>query len=116
MKPEIIVVLSIFIGFIVLEVLFTQFFCKEKQVKGDGWVDLISTLMLTIITQPVVVAGGFAVAALLAPQQADVLKSWPWLAVFGLFLIFDDMTQYWWDQITQNTPWLYKLHRPHHQA
>ena len=116
MKPEIIVVLSIFIGFIVLEVLFTQFFRKEKQVKGDGWVDLISTLMLTIITQPIVVAGGFAAAALLAPQQADVLKNWPWLAVFGLFLIFDDMTQYWWHRITHNTPWLYKLHRPHHQA
>jgi len=58
MKLEVIVVLGIFAGFILLEVLFTQFFRKDKQVKGDGWVDLLSTLM----------------------------------------------------------PWLYKLHRPHHQA
>jgi len=36
MKPEIIVVLLIFVGFILLEVFFTQFFSKEKQVKGDG--------------------------------------------------------------------------------
>ena len=116
MKPEIIVVLSIFIGFILLEVFFTQFFRKDKQVKGDGMVDFLSTLMLTIITQPLVVLGGGLVAALLVPQHADVLKSWPWLAVFGLFLIFDDMTQYWWHRITHNTPWLYNLHRPHHQA
>jgi len=26
------------------------------------------------------------------------------------------MTQYWWHRITHNTPWLYNLHRPHHQA
>ncbi len=116
MKPEIIVVLAIFVGFILLEVLFTQFFRKEQQVKGDGWVDFLSTIMLTIVTQPTVVAGGFAVAALIVPGQADVLKSWPWLAVFGLFLIFDDMTQYWWHRITHATPWLYNLHRPHHQA
>jgi len=85
-------------------------------VKGDGWVDLISTLMLTIITQPaVVIAGGFLVY-LIAPDAEGILNSWHWLAVFGLFLIFDDMTQYWWHRITHSTPWLYKLHRPHHQA
>ena len=116
MKLEVIVVLGIFAGFILLEVLFTQFFRKDKQVKGDGWVDLLSTLMLTLITQPLVVAGGMGVGALLFSGQADVLKSWHWLPVLGLFLIFDDMTQYWWHRITHNTPWLYKLHRPHHQA
>ncbi len=116
MKPEIIVVLSIFVIFIILEVIFTRFFQKEKQVKGDGWVDTISTLMLTLVTQPVVAGLGFAVGALLLPGQADVLKAWHWLPVLGLFLIFDDMTQYWWHRITHATPWLYNLHRPHHQA
>ena len=116
MKPEIIVVISIFIVFITLEVIFTRFFKKDRQVKGDGWVDLISTLMLTLITQPLVVAGGMGVGALLFSGQADVLKTWHWLPVLGLFLILDDMTQYWWHRITHATPWLYKLHRPHHQA
>jgi len=116
MKPEIIVVLSIFVTFIVAEMIFTNFFRKPGQVKGDGWVELIGTLMLTIVTQPLVVAGGFAVAALIVPDSADVLKTWPFIAVFGLFLIFDDMMQYWWHRITHRTPWLYNLHRPHHQA
>ena len=116
MKPEIIVVLSIFIFFIVLEVIFTRFFNKKEQVKGDGWVDLISTLMLTLVTQPAVVLAGGVLAAFIVPQYADVLKTWHWLPVLGLFLILDDMTQYWWHRITHATPWLYKLHRPHHQA
>ncbi|WP_427452512.1 sterol desaturase family protein [Litorimonas sp. WD9-15] len=116
MKPEIIVVLAIFVFFIGMEILFTRFFKKDGQVKGDGTVEVIGTLMLTLITQPLVVGAGFAVAAFLAPEQVDVLKSWPVLAVLALFLVFDDMTQYWWHRYTHRTPWLYNLHRPHHQA
>jgi sterol desaturase/sphingolipid hydroxylase (fatty acid hydroxylase superfamily) len=116
MKPEIIAILSIFVAFIVAEMIFTNFFKKKGQVKGDGLVELIGTLMLTLITQPLIVAAGFAVTAFLVPDAADMLKSWPVFAVFALFLIFDDMAQYWWHRITHATPWLYKLHRPHHQA
>ncbi|WP_409432922.1 sterol desaturase family protein [Litorimonas sp. RW-G-Af-16] len=116
MKPEVMVVFGIFITFIVAEMLFTQFFRKKGQVKGDGWVEAIGTLMLTLITQPLVVAGGFALAALAVPGAQDTLKSWPFLAVFALFVVLDDMTQYWWHRITHSTPWLYNLHRPHHNA
>ena len=45
-----------------------------------------------------------------------MLKTWPIWAVIGLFLIFDDMTQYWWHRISHSVPWLYNLHRPHHNA
>ena len=40
MKPEIIAILSIFAFFILLEILFTSFFRKDKQVKGDGLVEV----------------------------------------------------------------------------
>ncbi|MGB6317454.1 MAG: sterol desaturase family protein [Litorimonas sp.] len=116
MKPELLLVFGIFAAFVVAEMLFTGFFRKRGQVRGDGLVELVATLMLTLVTQPLVVAGGFALAALLMPEWQDVLKGWPVLAVFALFLVFDDMTQYWWHRITHSTPWLYKLHRPHHQA
>jgi len=116
MKPELIVILSIFAAFILAEMIFTQFFSKKGQVKGDGVVEVIGTLVLSLFTQPFVAALGFGVAALLAPEAGGMLKSWPFLAVFGLFLIFDDLTQYWWHRISHATSWLYKLHRPHHNA
>lgn len=116
MKPEILVILCIFLSFIFLEILFTQFFKKVKQKPGDGTVELVSTLALTMLTQPFVLGMGFAIAAFIAPDSANMLSSWPVLAVFGLFLIFDDMTQYWWHRITHNVSWLYNLHRPHHNA
>ena len=43
MKPEIIVILCIFLTFIVLEMLFTRFFRKSGQTKDDAVVEIIST-------------------------------------------------------------------------
>ena len=117
MKPEVFAVLMIFIAFIVAEILFTKFFHKKNQVKGDGWVELIGTAMIVLITQPLIVLFlSPLLASFLFPDSAGILESWPFLAVFALFLIFEDMTQYWWHRITHSTPWLYKLHRPHHNA
>lgn len=116
MKPELIVILSIFAGFILLEIVFTSFFNKSRQKRSDAIVEAISTGVLTLFTQPMVAAGGFAVAAFLAPNLGGTLETWPFLAVFALFLLFDDMTQYWWHRWSHTYAWLYKLHRPHHNA
>ncbi len=117
MKPEVFAVLCIFIAFIVAEILFTKFFKKKNQAKGDGWVELIGSAMIVLVTQPLIVLFlSPLLASFLFPNSADMLTSWPFLAVFALFLIFEDMTQYWWHRITHSTPWLYKLHRPHHNA
>ena len=37
-------------------------------------------------------------------------------AIFGLLLIFDDLTQYWWHRTCHNVPILYNLHRAHHDS
>ncbi|MEM7361044.1 MAG: sterol desaturase family protein [Pseudomonadota bacterium] len=116
MKPEILVVLCIFLTFIVLEILFTQFFNKKGQEKSDGIVELASTGALTLFTQPLVLFCGGLTAALIAPGAEGMLESWPFWAVFALFLLFDDMTQYWWHRTSHSVPWLYNLHRPHHNA
>ncbi len=116
MKPEIIVVLSVFVFFIAMEIIFTKFFSKPNQKKSDGIVEVITTLALVLFTQPLVLGMGIGLGALLFPEQADVLKTWPIWSVVLLFLIFDDMTQYWWHRLSHTVPWLYKLHRPHHNA
>jgi sterol desaturase/sphingolipid hydroxylase (fatty acid hydroxylase superfamily) len=115
MTPEL-TILLVFVGFIVLETVFTKFFSKTGQTRDDAIVEVIGTLMLTIVTQPLVVLGGFTVASLIAPESQDMLTSWHFLSVFALFLIFDDMSQYWWHRTSHMVPWLYKLHRPHHNA
>ena len=116
MQAELIVIGAVFAVFILLEILFTGFFSKPGQTRADVTVEVVSTLALILVTQPLAIAGGMGLAALAAPELAGTLKTWPFLAVFGLFLVFDDMSQYWWHRLSHTVPWLYKLHRPHHNA
>lgn len=116
MKTEQIIVLALFLGFIALEVARTQFFRKPGQTASDGWVETISALILMLFTQPLVIAGGYTLGALALAEYAGVLSDAPFLLVFALFLLFDDMTQYWWHRLSHTIPFLYKLHRPHHNA
>ncbi len=116
MKPEIIVILSIFVLFIIAEIVFSSFFNKKEQKRSDGWVELISTAVLTGLTQPFIMFLAYAGMLFMLPEQQDVLKGIPFWAGFLLFVIFDDMVQYWWHRASHSVPWLYKLHRPHHNA
>ena len=116
MKPEIIAVLIIFFTFAVVEFVRTGLFKKEGQRRKDGIVEFVSTTVLLVFTQPLVLLGGGLLAAALFPEQQGTLATWPLLAQIGLLLIFDDMMQYWWHRISHNVKWLYELHRPHHDA
>lgn len=115
-KTEILVVIAILLGFIVLEILFTRFFKKPGQSRTDAIVEILSSGTLVLFTQPLALAGGGAIAAWLMPEWRGVLTDWPAWAVLGLFLVFDDLTQYGWHRLSHTVPWLYKLHRPHHNA
>lgn len=116
MAPEMIAVVLIFSGFILAELMLTGFFRKPHQKPGDGTVELVSTGTLSLLIQPMVLAGGLLLGHQLFPDYEGVLNNWHFIAVFGLFLLFDDLTQYWWHRLSHTVPWLYKLHRPHHNA
>lgn len=116
MRPEVAVIASMFFVFVALEYFSTGFFKKEGEKKGDGTVELFSGLALLLITQPLVLYSAYQLAGWLFSDYKDSLESWPFISVFMLFLLFDDMTQYWWHRLSHTVPWLYKLHRPHHNA
>lgn len=116
MKPEIVAIFGILAGFALLEIVFTNFFQKPGQTRQDVIVETVSTLTLILVTQPLALLGGATVARILAPGAEDALAHIPLVAGIALFLIFDDMMQYWWHRASHATPWLYKLHRPHHNG
>ena len=116
MKPELLVTMAILATFVLLELIFTKFLSKKGQTKDDAIVEILGSGMLVVITQPTVLFLGGLVAASLFPQYQGVLETWHWLPVLGLFLVFDDMTQYWWHRTSHSVPWLYNLHRAHHNA
>ena len=116
MKPELIIILSIFALFIVAETLFTRLLTKEGSVKGDGWVEFLGTAAITLFTQPKIFLIAYGIGLTVFPHYENTLADIPIWAGFLLFVIFDDMTQYWWHRASHSFPWLYKLHRPHHNG
>jgi sterol desaturase/sphingolipid hydroxylase (fatty acid hydroxylase superfamily) len=116
MKPEILAGLAILSGFIVLELIFTRFFQKPGQTRDDAIVEIVSTGILLLATQPLALMGGAYIASVVAPGAAGMIAGWHIAAKIGLLLVFDDMMQYWLHRLSHTVPWLYKLHRPHHNA
>lgn len=116
MKPELLLLAGIFLGFIVLEILFSQFFKKSGQSSKDAIVEVISSSALVLATQPLVLFLSFNLALLAIPEWQGVLHNYSFWFLFFLFLVFDDLTQYWWHRLAHNVPLLYNLHRPHHEA
>ena len=116
MKPEILLIAAIFLAFIILEILFTRFWRKPEQTRRDAVVEIVGTSLLLGLTQPAILALAYALGLALFPAREGALAGIPWWAGFALFLVFDDMTQYWWHRLSHRTPWLYDLHRAHHDA
>ena len=109
-------ILSIFVGFALLEAIYTGFVRKPGQSRNDVIVEVTSAIVLLAITQPLALLGGGVVASVIWPEAAGALSGIPIIAGIALFLVFDDLTQYWWHRLSHTIPWLYNLHRPHHNA
>jgi sterol desaturase/sphingolipid hydroxylase (fatty acid hydroxylase superfamily) len=116
MKPEIAIGLALLLGFVLLELIFTRFLQKPGETRADAIVEIVSTGVLVLITQPVALMGGAYLARVIAPSAEGVIAAWPVAAKVGLLLIFDDLMQYALHRLSHTVPWLYKLHRPHHNA
>ena len=116
MQTYSIVILAIFAGFGLLEIWRTHLFSKSEQTRDDGIVEIVSMAALTIFTQPMILFLSAGLMALVAPQWAGALSEIPVLAAIALFLVLDDMTQYWWHRASHSFSWLYNLHRAHHNA
>ncbi|MEO1046647.1 MAG: sterol desaturase family protein [Pseudomonadota bacterium] len=109
-------ILAIFIFFAVMEAIRGGFWRKPEQRTKDAIVEAVSTVTLIGFTQPMILLASFTATAWAFPDAKDALIGLPILLQIGLLLIGDDMTQYWWHRLSHTTPWLYKLHRPHHDA
>ncbi len=116
MKPEALIVPGIFLCFALLEMLRSNFWHKPNQTRADAWVEVVGSVVLLAVTQPAILLMAYALMALVVPDAAGSWAGLPILAQVALFLVFDDMMQYWWHRASHSFPWLYNLHRAHHSG
>lgn len=110
------VIVGIFSAFALLELIRSDLLRKPEQTRDDWIVELVSTVVLLAVTQPLILLGVDRLLEAWQPQWRGALTGINVFAAIGLFLVFDDMMQYWWHRASHSTHWLYNLHRAHHNA
>jgi len=114
--PYEIIIPAIFLGFALAEILHRSFFRQKEEKPEDKWVEIITGVFLLAITQPTVLFSSMWLCGKIAPDAAGMLAASPiWMGIL-LLLIFDDMMQYWWHRLSHSVPFLYGLHRAHHNG
>lgn len=116
MRPELIFILFIFLGFAVAEAVRVGLFRKPHERPGDWPVELASAVSLLLLTQPAIIFLVDHLGHLYFPAYKGSLNGLHPAWQILLLLVIDDMSQYWWHRLSHQLPWLYKLHRPHHNA
>lgn len=109
------VVAAIFVAFMLLEMASARF-RQPAAKRRDAMVEILGSGILLLITFPLIMLTTHQLLNHFAPQLQGRLADLPWYAALGLFLVLDDMTQYWWHRLTHRVPFLYALHRAHHSA
>ena len=109
------IVAGIFLAFILLELACSSF-RQSSSGKRDVLIEIVGSGILVAITFPLVMWLSGQILNQAVPDMKGALAEIPWMAGFVLFLLLDDMTQYWWHRLTHRVPALYALHRAHHSA
>lgn len=110
-----VIVAGIFLAFILLELACSSF-RQSSGGKRDVLIEVVGSGILVAVTFPLVMWLSGKMLNQAVPDMKDALAGIPWIAGFVLFLLLDDMTQYWWHRLTHRVPALYALHRAHHSA
>jgi sterol desaturase/sphingolipid hydroxylase (fatty acid hydroxylase superfamily) len=109
-------VIAIYLGFGLVEFLRSDLFSKSEQCRNDGIIEIVSTLLLLVVTQPLIIVAVNWLGLRFFPEYQGALSGISVFLAIPLFLVFEDMMQYWWHRASHVVPWLYNLHRAHHNA
>ncbi|MGB1449664.1 MAG: sterol desaturase family protein [Flavobacteriaceae bacterium] len=112
---DIILVLAILIGFGLMESI-SGYLVNSKRKKGDWIQEVVSFFFLSTGIKPTIVAVIFFLGSTFFPQGNTLLNELPFMVVFLLYILTDDLLQYWYHRSAHEYPFLWKLHRSHHQA
>ena len=108
-------VLGVLVFFGILEVI-NGFWHRSKRTSSDWIQEFGSFAVLSIVIKPLIVASALLLGNTLFPNQALAFSELNFVIAFFAYLLIDDVLQYWYHRSAHEYPFLWKLHRAHHQA
>ncbi len=112
---EVYAVLGITIFFGLAEVI-AGYLHSDKR-RTDDWVqEFGGFLALALVIKPLIVFASFKLGEWIIPDLQNSFAGISLLITLPVFLLVDDFVQYWHHRFSHEYSFLWKLHRPHHQA
>lgn len=105
----------VLVGFALLELGVGRFLFRKVTTWKDVVMDLGSAILVPVVIVQVILSATAALAEGVLPGSEGMLAHWPWWAMFGVLLVADDLTQYFWHRLSHSS-FLYPLHRAHHSG
>ncbi len=112
---DVYMVLGILIGFGLLEVI-SGHLARSKRSKSDWIQEVGSFFVLSVLIKPLIVLTVFTIGSMLFGNYQYALSHWSLWLMLPFYLFTDDILQYWYHRSAHEYEFLWKLHRPHHQA
>ena len=112
---DVYVVMGILIVFGLLEVISGQL--KRSNRTASDWIQEVgSMLVLSVMIKPLIVFAVFTIGTSLWSETGLMLSGRSLWLTLPFYLLIDDVLQYWYHRSAHEYEFLWKLHRPHHQA
>lgn len=109
------IVIGIILFFGLLETM-AGYLSTTKRTFSDWIQEAGGFVALSFVYKPLIVFAAFFLGKSLIPNvQNAVANANLWLVLLG-YLLVDDVLQYWYHRFGHEYAFLWKLHRPHHQA
>jgi sterol desaturase/sphingolipid hydroxylase (fatty acid hydroxylase superfamily)/CDGSH-type Zn-finger protein len=109
------IVIGIILFFSLLETI-AGFLSATKRTFNDWIQEAGGFLALSFIYKPLIIFAAFSLGKLLIPNVQNAVYSINlWIGLI-VYLLIDDVLQYWYHRFGHEYDFLWKLHRPHHQA
>lgn len=114
-KLDVYVVLGILVFFSLIEAL--SGYLNRTQRNFSDWIQEAGGFFaLSLLIKPGIVLSVAFLATAIAPSAAGMWSGWNIWLMLPVYLFIDDVLQYWYHRSAHEYEFLWKLHRPHHQA
>ncbi len=112
---DIYLVFGILVFFCLLEILNGHL--KRSKRSSSDWIQEAGIfLVLASLIKPLIFLIVMTIGHILFADLQGIIKHWSLGISLLFFLLIDDLLQYWYHRSAHEYPFLWKLHRPHHQA
>ncbi|MCX6197861.1 MAG: sterol desaturase family protein [Bacteroidetes bacterium] len=89
---------------------------NSRRTRHDYMTELVSFPQLTVLIQPGILLFVIFMGRKLFPEMEEQFASVAYGFQFLIFILIEDLPQYWWHRLAHHSPLLWKFHVAHHAS